>query len=449
MTNVRTIRVALAGCGTVGSGVAEIVVDRADELAERTGLRFDIVRVLVADLSKTRYVALDQSLFTADPAALLAAEADMVVEVIGGTETARDVVLTALEAGQPVVTANKALLALHGQEIFQTAHEHDTCIAFEASCLGGLPIVTALLRGLPANRIDALAGIFNSTCNFVLTQMLDHNVPLADAVHEAQERGYAEADPTLDINGTDTAHKLTILASLAFGLNLDFHPVVTEGIESLQLTDLRIAGELGYSCKLLGLAHRIYEPGTDGEESGRPAQPSDLVSLRVHPMLVPQANPIAGMSGTSSGISIAGDAVGETFYAGGGAGSLPTASGVVADMIDVASGAAQPTFAQLRVFNDRTPPARYANPDDASTPFSVRFDIDPAPAAADELEHQCRQASIPVQAVHVLKKHRAVVIITDPLGEGRFRDALASVTSSMDLTTEPVVLRILTDQGSS
>ena len=360
MTKERIMNVALAGCGTVGSAVAEIVVNRGDELAARTGVRFRIVRALVADLNRDRSAPVDRSVFTSNVAEFNATPADLLVEVLGGTGTSREVVMAALQAGRPVVTANKALLALHGVEVFQTARRAGVCVAFEASCAGGLPIIGALLHGLTANRIDKLYGILNSTCHFIITQMMVNKASFAEALADAQRRGYAEADPTLDIAGGDTAHKLTILASLAFGLNIDFNRVVTEGIQQLQLDDLRIADELGYACKLLGVARRIYGDG-DVAKSGRPARPSDLVSLEVHPMLVPKSHSLAVRSGTSSGVGVVGDAVDETFYAGAGAGGLPTASGVVADMVDVATGAAKATFEHLRIFSDRTPPARYAD----------------------------------------------------------------------------------------
>jgi homoserine dehydrogenase len=430
--------VALAGCGTVGSGVSEIVIHRAATLAERTGLRFDIVRALVADPSRKRDVALPASVFTANPEDLQTAQADLLVEVIGGTDTARKVVLAALRAGTPVVTANKALLAKHGAEIYQAARAAGTCVAFEASCAGGLPIVGTLLRGLQANRVERVIGILNSTCNFILTQMLNEGMPFDVAVAAAQKLGYAEANPTLDISGGDTAHKLTILASLAFGLNLDLERVRLGGIENVQLTDLVIAEELGYAVKLLGIATRASrQDGTNGT--------GEHVSLRVHPTLVPRNNPVGAMDGTSSGISVDGDVVGNTFYAGEGAGSLPTASAVVADMIDVATGAAERTFTQLRVFNDQTPPALYVDPDEEEDAYYVRLNTDSPLTSPAAIKRTWRQTPVDTQLIHHIESHGAVVAITKPISEEKMRAAVHHLVTSLKLTAQPAVLRVLTD----
>lgn len=443
MSDLRTIRVAMAGCGTVGSGVAELVIDRGAELAARTGVRFQIVRALVSDVSKTRYVALDPAVFTADLTAFNATDADMVVEVLGGTGAARDVVLAALARGLPVVTANKALLARHGEEVFRTARAGGACVAFESSCAGGLPIIGALLHGLQANRIDRIYGIFNSTCNFVLTQMLDHGISFADAVAEAQRHGYAEADPTLDVDGTDTAHKLTILASLAFGLNIQLDRIDTEGIQNVQLLDLQIARRLGFACKLLGTGRRIYPATFEDDEPIRPEQASRKVFLAVQPTLVPASSPFAGMTGTCSGVSVDGDALGNTLYTGAGAGSLPTASGVVADMIDVATGAAQAAFANLRIFNDQTPAAEYVSAKQAVSACYVRFNVDAAGASSAALERAWRRTPVALSRFETLDSQGAAALITEPVARDRLRAALQVVAGSLHLTAQPVVLPVL------
>ncbi len=431
MSEHRTLKVALAGCGTVGSGVAEIVVNRAEALARRTGLRFAITRALILDLNEKPSAPLADSVYTEDPADLLSADADMLVEVMGGTDTARDVVLAALAAGKPVVTANKALLALHGAELFRAARAAGTCVAFEASCAGGLPIVGTLLRGLQANHLDAILGIFNGTCNFVLSSMLDDGMSYADAVAEAQRCGYAETDPTLDVSGGDTAHKLTVLASLAFGYDLDFSQIAMQGIDTLQRDDLRIAQEMGYACKLLGIARR----GTGD---------SDAVHLAVQPTLVPAAHPLAGLSGADNGVWTRGDVAGETFYSGAGAGSLPAASAVVADMIEVATGAAQATFAGLQVYSDQTPAPEYADPDAAIEPFYVRFSFDPAHAApVADVERALRDVQVALERTHHAAGAHAVAVITKPIMRNRLRTALSIAAGNLQLTGEPVMLAVL------
>jgi homoserine dehydrogenase len=378
---------------------------------------------------------LPNSVYTTDPDEFNRADADMVVEVIGGTDVARKVILSALTKGTPVVTANKALLAKHGAEIYGAARAAGTCIAFEASCAGGLPIIGALLHGLQANRVERLVGIYNSTCNFILTQMLNEGMPFDVAVTEAQRSGYAESDPTLDISGGDTAHKLTILASLAFGLNLDLARVRMCGIEGIQLTDLVIADELGYATKLLGIASR-----SPSDEDGK-----DRVSLSVHPTLVPRISPLGTMDGTSSGISVDGNVVGNTFYAGAGAGSLPTASAVVADMIDVATGSAKSTFNHLHVFNDQTPEAQYVDPEEMKDIYYVRFNVESTLTTAIAVQRAWDQAGVETQMNHHVSSHRAVVVVTRSTTERAVRGAIRSMIASLELTAQPAVLRVLAE----
>lgn len=425
MTRQNNIRVALAGCGTVGRGVCEIVGPRGDALAARTGLRFDVVRALVRDVAKPRQ-GVDPAIITADIDDLIACKPDVVVEVMGGTTTARQVVLTALQSGIPVVTANKALLAEHGAEVYRTARENGTCVAFEASCAGGLPIVGALLHGLLGNRITRIAGIFNSTCNFVITQMLDAGIEFQAAVKQAQDAGYAEADPTLDVGGGDTAHKLTILASLAFGANVAFDQIPLTGIDRLSLVDLKTAQTLGYRCKLIGIGQRC----------------DDGIMLDVRPTLVRSSHPLGPLSGTSSGVLVDGDVVGPTFYAGAGAGSLPTASAVVADMIDVAGGAAKSTFDTARMFNDQTAEPNYVSPDGVKSPFYVRFNCEPE--YVDSVVAALTDAGVAVNSSQYMNAFRAVAIETQPVSLDRVREAARRTAIAGD---EPVILHILSDHS--
>ena len=422
MKTTRKLGIALAGCGTVGAGVIEIIENRGEKLAERTGVSFEVRRILVADPTKKRPINVDQSVYTTDPQDLCRDDVDLVVEVIGGTDTAKRVVLDALKAGKPVVTANKALLAYHGAEVYRTARENNTCISFEASCAGGLPIVGALLRGLQANENCRIMGIFNSTCNFIITEMLEKGKSYEEALSDAQAAGYAEADPALDVSGGDTAHKLTVLSSLAFGLNLDFKHVNMEGIETLDLLDLQIAKKLGYACKLLGIAERK----------------ANTVNLRVHPTFVPVQNMMASMYGTCSGVSVDGDVVGNTFYAGAGAGSLPTASAVVADMIDVATGSAKCTFEQLRIYNDLADEATYGAPGEVVSSYYLRCETTDEKKIAGEFQN----ASLPIQLAKSLQDPTATVIITKPVTEKEFRSRLAEVSASI-AGFAPTIIRVL------
>ncbi|MBV8780154.1 MAG: homoserine dehydrogenase, partial [Phycisphaerae bacterium] len=332
------IGIALLGHGIVGSGVVKIITDQRDLIKARTGLEFDIRHIVVRDAAKhpaTRTTT-DAAAAIDDP------KTKIVIELMGGTTSAAQHVEHALRAGKPVVTANKSLLAARGRELFALARKHDTLIAFEASCGGGIPIIDSLSRGLVANRIDALLGIVNGTCNVILTRMTKNGWSYADALAEAQKLGFAEADPTLDVSGRDAAQKLTLLASLAFNVTVAERDVYVEGINRLQTADIGFARELGYVIKLLAIAER-------GE--------NDRLSLRVHPTLVHTDDVLAEVSGSFNAISVFGHALGHALFYGRGAGQMPTASAVVSDLIDVASGSRAIAFRQQRIFPDTTEPA--------------------------------------------------------------------------------------------
>ncbi len=317
---MKPINVGLLGIGTVGGGTWDVLRRNADEIQRRAGRAIRITRVADRDLKKAKALAGRKARVTADAFEVVRApDVDIVVELIGGTTVARDLVLEAIGLGKHVVTANKALLATHGNEIFAAAQKKDVMVAFEAAVAGGIPIIKALREGLSANRIEWIAGIINGTSNFILSEMRDKGLPFADALKDAQARGYAEADPTFDIEGIDAAHKLTILSALAFGIPMQFRKAYTEGISRLTREDLRYAEELGYRIKLLGITRRA----------------SNGIELRVHPTLVPARRLIANVEGVMNAILVKGDAVGATMYYGAGAGSQPTASAVVADLVDV------------------------------------------------------------------------------------------------------------------
>ena len=320
------VRVGLLGIGTVGSGTFEVLWRNRQEITRRAGRRIEITQVADLDVDHARRIVADRARVLDDAAAVVADPAiDIVVELIGGTGVALKLVLAAIEAGKHVVTANKALLAMHGNEIFAAASRQGVMVAFEAAVAGGIPIIKALREGLSANRIESIAGIINGTTNFILSEMRDKGLAFDAVLAEAQRLGYAEADPTFDIEGVDAAHKATILAALAFGIPVQFDKCYVEGISALESTDIKFAEQLGYRIKLLAITRR--------RDSGKGAHG---VELRVHPTLIPTRRLIANVEGAMNAVWVKGDAVGETMYYGKGAGAEPTASAVVADLIDVA-----------------------------------------------------------------------------------------------------------------
>ena len=317
---LKPVNIGLLGLGTVGGGTVNVLQRNAAEITRRAGREIRICSASARSLDGTRicdtrgiHLTTDSFSIVNDP------EIDIVVELIGGLSPARELVMQALEAGKHVVTANKMLIALHGNEIFAKAREKGLMVAFEAAVAGGIPIIKALREGLAGNKVEWLAGIINGTCNFILTEMREKGRDFDDVLREAQALGYAESDPTFDIEGVDAAHKLTILASIAFGIPLQFDKVHVEGISNVTAMDVTYAEALGYRIKLLGMARRSAEG----------------VELRVHPTLIPERRLIANVNGVMNAVLVKGDAVGATLYYGAGAGAEPTASSVVADIVDV------------------------------------------------------------------------------------------------------------------
>ncbi|MBN8766489.1 MAG: homoserine dehydrogenase [Thiobacillus sp. SCN 64-317] len=316
---MKPIHVGLLGLGTVGGGTLTVLRRNAEEITRRAGREIRVLRAAVRNLDKAKALAGDLPLTTNPFDVVDDPDIDIVVELIGGLEPARELVMQAIAHGKHVVTANKHLVAKHGNEIFAAAQARGVMVAFEAAVAGGIPIIKALREGLTANRIEWLAGIINGTSNFILTEMRDKGAAFDDVLKEAQRLGYAEADPTFDIEGIDAAHKLTILSAIAFGIPMQFERAYTEGISKLTREDVQYAEELGYRIKLLGIARRA--------EAG--------IELRVHPTLIPERRLIASVDGAMNAVLVKGDAVGPTLYYGAGAGAEPTASAVVADLVDV------------------------------------------------------------------------------------------------------------------
>ncbi|MHC4659295.1 MAG: homoserine dehydrogenase [Planctomycetota bacterium] len=331
----KKVKVGLVGFGTVGCGVAKLILEDADPIAAKTGLRLELARVVDIDTKSPRPVKLPEGILTSDINKLLSDDTIQIgVELVGGTDAAKQIQLKMLEAGKDVVTANKALLAEYGNELYEAAHKNNLCIAFEASCAGGIPIVSGIRTGLAANEITAMYGIVNGTCNYILSNMTAQDEDFSQALTKAQKLGYAEADPTLDISGGDSAHKLAILASIAFGCEIKLEDIFVEGIESISKDDIRYGGEMGYCLKLLAMGQKNED---------------NKISLRVHPSFIAKGNRLARVDGPFNAISIIGSAVGQVMYYGRGAGMMPTASAVVADIIEVALGNSATTFRHLHL----------------------------------------------------------------------------------------------------
>ncbi len=422
--------VAIVGCGTVGGAAATILTRDADILAERLAPELELKYIVDVDFTVARNCGLDESLFCDDlEKALTDDSIGVIVELVGGVTFAREVIERAVRAGKHVVTANKALMAHHGNELWALARQNGVCIAFEASCAGGIPIIRAICDGLVSNRIDALYGIVNGTCNYILTEMTQKGQSYADALAEAQAGGLAEADPALDVGGGDSAHKLTIMAGLAFGKKIDFDSIPVAGIDSLELCDVQYGRELGYVVKLLAIAER------------RP----DGTSLRVRPAFLPLSHPLAWVSGPFNAVSVFGHAAGHTMYYGRGAGGMPTASAVVSDIAAIAMGTAQASFTQLKIWPDLSEPAMQLASDEIRSRYYIRTTVEDTPGVLatqaavlgdndisicsvlqHELTSPCGDNAVPV----VITTHEAL--------EGNIRKAIQQI-DAMDISKAPTV----------
>ena len=320
-SEIKVLSVGILGLGTVGGGTYTVLTRNAAEITRRSGVEIKVVQVADKNVAHAKAMVTDEVEVTDDAFSVVNnPDVDVIVELIGGYTLSKDLVLQAIANKKHVVTANKALIALHGNEIFAAAKANNVIVAFEAAVAGGIPIIKALREGLAANKIEWVAGIINGTTNFILTEMREKGLNFSDVLGEAQRLGFAEADPTFDVEGIDAAHKLTIMSAIAFGMPMKFEQVYTEGITKLQQVDIKYAEELGYRVKLLGITKRTEEG----------------VELRVHPTLIPEKRLVANVNGAMNAVVVKGDAVGPTLYYGAGAGSEPTASSVVADLIDVA-----------------------------------------------------------------------------------------------------------------
>jgi homoserine dehydrogenase len=413
-----TIGVAVVGCGVVGGQTARLLSEDNALLASRSGVSVQLRHIIDIDFTHARQLGLNESLFGQDyQAALNDDETGIVCELVGGLSIARDIITAALKAGKHVVTANKALLAYHGPELFALARANNVSIAFEASCAGGIPIVRALCDGLLANRIDALFGIVNGTCNFILSEMAATGRSYEEVLAQAQEDGLAEADPTLDVSGGDSAHKLAILAALAFGANVDFEQIPVYGIDALEQMDVEFGRQLGYVMKLLAIAER--------QDEG--------ISLRVRPAFISRNHPLAWVAGPFNAVSVYGHTTGHTMYYGRGAGGKATASAVVADCLSVALGTWAKLFEQLDVWPDRNEPAAQLPIDDVVSRYYLRIVCEDSPGVFARISGVLGEHDISISSLlqHEPPEDVAegvpIVITTHQAREGNIRDAIATI----------------------
>jgi homoserine dehydrogenase len=427
------VAIALLGYGTVGKGVVRILREQARLFEQRTGLQFDLKHVVVRDLRRHQADADAQLPFTTDAhAAINDPAVRIVIEVMGGLDPAGKHVAAALALGKHVVTANKSLLAEKGDVLFAAARKFGACIAFEASCGGGIPIIEALQRGLLSNRIDALVGIVNGTCNVILTRMTKNGWTYNEALAEAQKLGFAEADPTLDVSGADAAQKLALLAGLAFDARVNPRDIHLEGITTLEPLDIKFAGELGYVVKLLAIAERT----TEGK-----------IALRVHPTLVHHSDVLAEVSGGFNAISVYGNALGHALFYGRGAGSLPTASAVVSDLLSVAIGAAPAAFAKLRIFADSVERAVVEPIADLRSRYYLRLLARDVPGTIAQITEALGRHGISISAILQREdnggKFVPIVITTHTAIEGNVAAALKEIDQLACTHPPTVKLRII------
>jgi homoserine dehydrogenase len=434
MSVAKEIGVLLVGCGKVGGATAQVLVNQRQHLRERIGADLALRAIVDIDFAHARRLGLEKSLFCRDLSAALARpDVQVVVELVGGTTAARQIATGALEAGKSLVTANKALLAHHGAELWGLARRRGTCIAFEASCAGAVPIIAALTGELAADRVEAIYGIVNGTCNHILTAMTEQNQSYADALRDAQRRGLAEADPTLDVSGTDSAHKLTILASLAFARRVDLGKVYVEGIDRLQLQDIRYGQELGYVVKLLAIAQ--------GQQEG--------LSLRVHPAFISTRHPLAWVSGPFNAISVYAENSGHTMYYGPGAGR-PTVAAVIGDLASVALGNARRQFESLGVWPDRNPAASQLDLDAVRCRYYLRMQVADQPGVLAGIARIFGRRDISISSVlqHEPTGDAAVegvpvVITTHDALEGNVRQALKELNRLESVKADCVCIRMV------
>ena len=429
------VKIGILGLGTVGSGTVNVLTRNADEIQRRAGRGIRVVSAAARDLKRKRNCPTEGIRLTTDPQEIVNdPEVEVVVELMGGYEPARTLVLQAITNGKHVVTANKAMIAAHGNEIFAAAQKKGVMVAFEAAVAGGIPIIKTIREGLAGNRIEWLAGIINGTSNFILTEMRDRGADFADVLAEAQRLGYAEADPTFDVEGIDAAHKLTILAAIAFGIPLQFKKAYTEGITKITRLDVEYAEQLGYRIKSLGVARR-----------------TDMgVELRVHPTLIPERRLIASVDGVMNAVLVKGDAVGPILSYGAGAGADPTASAVVADIVDVVrtlTSDPNNRVPHLAFQSDQLSGLPILPMEEVETAYYLRLQAQDKPGVLADVTRILADLGISIEAILQKEPHTGentvpVIILTQRVLEKNMNQAIAKIETLPSINTKIMRIRL-------
>ena len=432
---MKPLRIGLLGIGTVGGGTFDVLTRNAEEISRRAGRPITITHVADKNVTLAHQVVAGRAVVTDDGFAIVRnPDIDVVIELIGGYSFAKQLMLEAIANGKHVVTANKALLALHGNEIFAAARAKGVIVAFEAAVAGGIPIIKALREGLVANRIEWIAGIINGTTNFILSEMRSKGASFADVLAVAQAKGYAEADPTFDIEGIDAGHKISILAAIAFGIPLSFDQAYVEGITKIEAIDIRYAEEMGYRIKLLGIARR--------RETG--------IELRVHPTLIPTKRLIANVEGVMNAVLVKGDAVGATLYYGAGAGASPTASAVIADLVDVArliDTDASHRVPYLAFQHDKIGSEPVLSIDDVETSYYLRLRVDDKPGVLADITRVLADNHISIDAMLQKEPEEGeaqadIILLTHETIEKNVKRAIAAIEAQPTTGAKVVLLRL-------
>jgi len=421
--------------GTVGTGVAKLLLDHGDRTARHAGRIPWLDKVVVRDITKPRDVEIPEGVLTDKLDDVINdSEISVVAQLIGGIEPARSIMLQLLESGKDIITANKALLAVHGPELFDKARQLGRCIAFEASVAGGIPIITNIGQCLTGNQITSLRGILNGTCNFIITQMQKTGASYDDILQEAQKRGYAEADPTLDVNGADTTQKLSILSQLAFGVREDWERIPCMGIDTLDIADIHFADRLGYRIKLLAVANLV-----DGE-----------VEMSVSPTLIKKGNPLAEVQDAFNAVRVRGDAVGPVFFHGQGAGQMPTASAVVADIIDTVVGRSQITFNNLELWSESNRPISMADANHTVDRYYLRMQVIDKPGVMAEITGILGNNGVSIASIIQHKRENGsssetvpLVIMSHETTHGSIIQSVSEFTQSDNIESQAVVYKVL------
>ncbi|MBI4353200.1 MAG: homoserine dehydrogenase [Candidatus Omnitrophica bacterium] len=424
------VGIGLLGLGTVGMGVFRILKTHAADIARKTGVRLELKKICVKSLSKKRSVKVPRSLLTDDARKLLSDPSiQIVVELIGGIHPAKEIIGKAFQSGKHVVTANKALLAEQGSEIFRQARRFGKNLGMEASVCGGIPLVKSLKEGLASNRISHFLGIVNGTCNFILTSMSEEGMNFKEALKEAQARGYAEKDPRLDVEGTDSAHKLAVLARLSFGAEVSFKDIFVEGIGSLSSVDIAYAKELGYGMKLLAIGKKL----------------GGGLELRVHPTMLPFNHPLSSVRGVYNAVFVHADQAGDLLFYGKGAGMFPAASAVMSDVVDIAKqivrGARESNGRE-----EKPRKARVLSMDELRSEYYLHFQVIDKPGVLGRIAQTLGKNRISILSVHQKESHDSksvpVVILTHQALEKNVRRALRAIDAQKDVTAKPVLIRV-------